>query len=331
MPGGLRFPAVETRNVCTSAACYNGQPMIGTSQQTVAILLLAVVFLPTAGALLGRLLGKWLGPRVLQVVAALGFVGALTSAVVLHQSPVDRSSLGALAIFIPAEGPLIDADAFDLSRPPPGEAVEPQVALLATTPTETPTLDTPTPELTEVAAAVPTPTLRVATPVTPARTSTPTSRPIATAAPTPTVEPTAEPTPQPTTPPPTSPPPTPTPAGDEPEVYFVREGDTLRSIAERFNVSVDALLRYNGLSAEEGDELQLDQRLLIPPLRAAAPEPARPPAPQPRAYTVQEGDTLRGIAERFDISVDALLRYNGLSAEEGDQLRPEQRLFIPPR
>ena len=237
--------------------------MIGTSQQTVAILLLAVVFLPTAGALLGRLLGKRLGPRVLQVVAALGFVGALTSAVVLHQSPVDRSSLGSLAIFIPAEGPLIDADAFDLSRPPPGEADEPQVALIETAQPETAAPDTPTPELTEVAAVVP--TLRTATLTTPASTSTPVATPTATAARTPTVEPTAEPTPQPTTPPPTSPPPTPSPAGDEPEVYFVREGDTLRSIAERFDVSVDALLRYNGLSAEEGDQLRPEQRLFIPP------------------------------------------------------------------
>ncbi len=266
--------------------------MTGMSQPTVATLLLAMLLLPTLGALLGRLLGRWLGPRALVVVATLGFLGALGSAAVLHQSTVDRTALGSLAIFVPAEGPLIDAGAFSLARPPSPDVDEPQVALIETTPAATSSAGeaafsaTTTARAPEVAAldpksppapastatdaptavptTAPTPTSTPEPAVTPEPLPEPTSTPLPepTSTPLPAPEPTQEPTEQPAA---TSPPPAPGGPSESPEVYFVREGDTLRSIAERFDISVDALLRYNGLSAAEGDALQLDQKLFIPP------------------------------------------------------------------
>jgi LysM repeat protein len=64
------------------------------------------------------------------------------------------------------------------------------------------------------------------------------------------------------------------------------------------------------------------------------PEPTATPEPEPeppaqQVYVVQPGDTLRGIAEEFGVSVDALLDANGLTPEEGDQIRPGQELIIP--
>jgi LysM repeat protein len=44
---------------------------------------------------------------------------------------------------------------------------------------------------------------------------------------------------------------------------------------------------------------------------------------------VEPGDTLRGIAQDFDISVEALLDANGLTPAEGDEIRPGQELIIP--
>ncbi len=130
-------------------------------------------------------------------------------------------------------------------------------------------------------------------------------------------------------PPPTAPPPPPAtvrrePPSSEVRAYFVKPGDTLRSIAEQFGISVDALLRFNGLSPAEGDQLQLGQRLFIPAT-------VRAPTPAIQSYIVQRGDTLRSIADQFGISVDALLRFNGLSPAEGDQLQLGQQLYIPAR
>ena len=140
----------------------------------------------------------------------------------------------------------------------------------------------------------------------------------------------ARPAPSPTEPPaPTEPPPTHVPPRREPpssevRAYFVNPGDTLRSIAEQFGISVDALLRFNGLSPAEGDQLQLGQRLFIPAT-------VRAPTPAIQSYIVQRGDTLRSIADQFGVGVDALLRFNGLSPVEGDQLQLGQRLYIPAR
>ncbi len=44
-------------------------------------------------------------------------------------------------------------------------------------------------------------------------------------------------------------------------------------------------------------------------------------------YTVAEGDDLRGIAQRFDVSTQAIISYNSLA--EPANLRPGQVLLIP--
>jgi LysM repeat protein len=64
----------------------------------------------------------------------------------------------------------------------------------------------------------------------------------------------------------------------------------------------------------------------------AAPSPTAPPVstperPKPAKYTVQAGDTVWGIAQRFGITPQALVDANSLS--EPDRLQPGQELVIP--
>ena len=44
----------------------------------------------------------------------------------------------------------------------------------------------------------------------------------------------------------------------------MQTGDTLRSIAEKFNVSVKAIIDANKLTAAEADSLRVGQELIIP-------------------------------------------------------------------
>ncbi|NTU83724.1 MAG: LysM peptidoglycan-binding domain-containing protein [Chloroflexales bacterium] len=68
------------------------------------------------------------------------------------------------------------------------------------------------------------------------------------------------------------------------------------------------------------------------PTATATPEPPTPTAEPPaggRRYTVESGDTIRAIAESFEVSVEALMQANDLSPEEADALRVGQELIIP--
>ncbi len=101
--------------------------------------------------------------------------------------------------------------------------------------------------------------------------------------------------------------PSPTPRpGANARMYVVKENDTLASIALNFGVSVDALMQANGIIENlvvTGDEL------VIP---STQQEPSNPLT---GIYTVQEGDTLAAIAQKFGTSVATLHDLNGLTDE----------------
>ncbi|MBW4828172.1 MAG: LysM peptidoglycan-binding domain-containing protein [Clostridiaceae bacterium] len=86
--------------------------------------------------------------------------------------------------------------------------------------------------------------------------------------------------------------------------YTIRQGDTLFNIGQRFNVSVEALLRAN--PGIDPNNLQIGQVICIP----GAMPPGPPPCPNGFFYTIRAGDTLFNIGQRFNVSVEALLRAN---------------------
>lgn len=197
-------------------------------------LVLGVLLLPTIGALIARAIEHRGGARAVKLIGALGFAGAVACLLALQWQPIDAATLGRLNIFLPSSDVVVAQDSF---------------------------VEIPTVVPTRIAAPSATPTV--------ARTSTPTAgtaTPTATSEPTPTTPPPPTEIPPTEVPPPTEAPPPPTEApAAAPQRYIVESGDTLRSIAERFNVSVGAILRYNGLSEEDGDNLRPGQELLIPP------------------------------------------------------------------
>lgn len=139
---------------------------------------------------------------------------------------------------------------------------------------------------------------------------------------TPTLTPTSTVTPTPTfTPSPTmTPTPLPTPTPVPPQAYTVQAGDTLLTIADDFNMTVEELRAYNGLDSDiivEGQTLQIP-----PPTPTPGPtptlDPSEPtPTPAPfELYTVQSGDTLSTIAEEYDVSMTDIRAANDMGPQD---------------
>jgi LysM repeat protein len=87
--------------------------------------------------------------------------------------------------------------------------------------------------------------------------------------------------------------------------YTVQRGDTLASIARRFNTTVQNLIALNGIA--NANRIIAGQRLNVP-----APAPSVPPHPPAGVthYTVQPGDNLFRISLRFGVSMHSLIVNN---------------------
>ena len=98
-----------------------------------------------------------------------------------------------------------------------------------------------------------------------------------------------------------------------PDEYTVTVGDTLSEIALRYGMSVEEMAEANGIV--DPDYILSGQVLLLP--RAAENAHGAPLASAETSrggtYTVQLGDTLSEIAERFGVPVAAIAHANGLA------------------
>jgi LysM repeat protein len=133
---------------------------------------------------------------------------------------------------------------------------------------------------------------------------------------------------------PTAPAPAPPASSPASTSYTIAQGDTISRIARTFGVSVAAVLQANRLSPSSiiypGQRLTIPSRIVPAAAQTAATQaPAPQPAPGPAAttWTVRTGDTVTGIANRFGVTVAAVLTANGLS--RSSIIYPGQRLAIP--
>ncbi|WFA08124.1 LysM peptidoglycan-binding domain-containing protein [Tissierella sp. Yu-01] len=98
-------------------------------------------------------------------------------------------------------------------------------------------------------------------------------------------------------------PPTTCPTGSF--AYTIRSGDTLFLLAQRFNTTVEAIMRINpGINP---NNLQIGQVICIP--GSVTPPPTTCPSGS-FAYTIRSGDTLYLLAIRYNTTVEAIMRIN---------------------
>jgi len=95
------------------------------------------------------------------------------------------------------------------------------------------------------------------------------------------------------------------------EIYIVKQGDTLQSVADMFGLPVERLALDNGLDPRAG--LIIGQDLVI--------------AHPMQEYVVRQGDTLSDIASRFNVSVIQLLINNPFLSDR-EYIYPGERLVI---
>jgi LysM repeat protein len=94
------------------------------------------------------------------------------------------------------------------------------------------------------------------------------------------------------------------------QTYTVQRGDTLFRIAQRFGVPVSAIAQANNISNPNLIFAGTVLRIPTGTGEAPAPQPTQPPAPPSGTYTVQRGDTLGRIAQRFGVTLSALRAAN---------------------
>lgn len=101
---------------------------------------------------------------------------------------------------------------------------------------------------------------------------------------------------------------------EQENVYTVKSGDSLWSIAKKFNTTVDDLKKANNLTS---NSLSIGQKLVIPGKKESTSN---------NVYTVQKGDSLYSIARKYNVDVNALKQANNLSS---NLLSIGQVLIIP--
>lgn len=113
------------------------------------------------------------------------------------------------------------------------------------------------------------------------------------------------------------------PAGHRKHYYTIKPGDSLSEIAERFNTSIGRLRSWNDL--RYSSFIKAGDKLIV----------YLPPGSQPpdsygnrieMIYVVKEGDTLHSISQKYNTTVDDLLKWN--NNIDGDRLYPGHKIKI---
>ncbi|MDZ7611256.1 MAG: LysM peptidoglycan-binding domain-containing protein [Candidatus Moranbacteria bacterium] len=92
-------------------------------------------------------------------------------------------------------------------------------------------------------------------------------------------------------------------------VYQVKEGDSVSSIAENFNITVNTILWANDI--ENADMIKPGDKIFILPVAGVK-------------HVVKKGDTVKKIAEEYEADKEEVIAFNELpadgSVDEGDEL-----------
>jgi murein DD-endopeptidase MepM/ murein hydrolase activator NlpD len=96
--------------------------------------------------------------------------------------------------------------------------------------------------------------------------------------------------------------------------YEVKSGETLSQIAEKFGISTDTIKWANDMSTK--DSIKPGQKLKILPVTGVA-------------VTTKKGDTLEGLAKKYQAEADAILQFPFNNISDDLKLKVGDLVFIP--
>lgn len=100
--------------------------------------------------------------------------------------------------------------------------------------------------------------------------------------------------------------------------YTVKTGDTIYSIAKQFNLSQDKLMELNKFTSPS--DLKAGMKILV------SDKSSNDNAIDLEKYIVEAGDTLYGIARKFNMQFSELLKINEL--DDNSLIKPGQNLLV---
>jgi LysM repeat protein len=120
---------------------------------------------------------------------------------------------------------------------------------------------------------------------------------------------------------------TPIPPGEGYEVYTVKPGDTLSSIATQFGTTVSELVSANNIA--DPSAISPGQELKVPTAGGATAQPTQPAQPPQPTQPVKPGDWIYQIARTCDVAAGDIISANRSKLPNPSVIPPGLVLCIP--
>ena len=116
--------------------------------------------------------------------------------------------------------------------------------------------------------------------------------------------------------------------------YKVRPGDNLETIARRSGTTVAQIRRDSGI---KGDLIRPGQTIKVRytpknyrnSSKTASSSKSSSTARKATTHSLKQGETVSGIAKRYGVGYQQILKANGLTESQATKLRPGRKLTIP--